>query len=235
MTGSDGLITQTEAAEILGVTRRHLYNIVRQGRLFPVDTGSRTSEMLFRVEEVYAMLELKTRRLDLADTTNLAVQAHALSRSTKRQLEKLCQLMGLETHKLDHHEDAMYSLYSRAVHAAAEPLENASGATISEWAASLNAIDESYLRLLEAYTLDQNPWAPFLALANSLMLLMPESVAGDLDLKFAYTCLDYARKHLRHVAYFYVHTKLGESVAKDTFGINVDDEVIAQMFPQNLS
>jgi len=193
-------LTHLQTAEVLGITARQLYNIVRQGRLFPINRSARQAEMRFRAEEVYALLSVKDRRLDLADTTNLAVQAHALSRSTMRRLDRLVRFMGLEINRLDYNEDAVYHLHTKVLRSLKEDLSELTAEEVLEWATTLNAIDESYLRIIESYTLDSSPWSKYLALANAVFDQTPVSVIKAVGSSTAYACLDFARKNLRRTA-----------------------------------
>lgn len=231
MPRADGLLVQGEVAEILSISRRHICNLVRQGRLLPVDRGFR-GEDLFRAEEVYALLEMKNRRLDLADTANLAVQAHALSRSMLSRLDKLCQMFGLTVNRLSHDEDAVYHLHLKVRDTTATDLSELRTGALMEWASTLQAIDESYLRIVEEFTLDADPWSSYLVLANEIMRQRRANTTVDTNTVFAYNCVDSARKHLRHVSYFYIRIKHGADVAdKAVTEADVDEEIIGQLYP----
>ncbi len=227
----DSELTHLQTAQILGISTRQLYNVVRQGRLFPIDRGARQAEMRFRPDEVYALLSVKSRGLDLADTTNLAVQAHALSRATMRRLDRLVRFMGLEINRLDYNEDAVYHLHLKAKNALNSDLAGMSFSNVMDWATTLNAIDESYLRIVEEYTLDQSPWSTYLTLANAVFDQTPVSVIKAPSTSAAYACLDVARKSLRRAAYFYVHTKHGATIADDVFTEGIDEEIIGHLYP----
>lgn len=235
MPRADGLLSHEETANILGVTAKHLYDVVRQGRLIPVDTGSRLSHMWYRGEEVYALLELRTRRLDLPTAMSTAIQAHALSRSTQSRLDKICTLLGLDVTRLSQHEDAMHALHTKALALAKDMPDEAKEGFVMEWSATLNAIDESYLRLLEEYTMDVNPWEPYMLIANILFSQLGAQQLTEPDLHFSYACLSAARRNLRHVAYFYVRTRRGNATAEETFGENVDEDIIALLYPTTLA
>lgn len=225
---SDGLLTRQETAEALGITIRHLYNVVRQGRLIPVDTGD-TKEELFREEEVHALVQARTRQVDLPGAIGLALQAHATARATQQRLDKLCHLLGFGVNRLNYEEEAVHCLHLKVrdtKHGGVADLETGA---IMEWASIFHGIDESYLRIVEDYTLDVSPWSSYLELANEIMKYA--SQATEMNTRFAFSCLDSARKHLRHVAYFYVRTKLGQDVAQMAFDETVDDEIIGQLYP----
>lgn len=224
-------LTHLQTAEILGIRVRQLYNIVRQGRLFPVNKGAPQAELRFRQSEVYGLLSVKTRRLDLADTANLALQAHALSRATMGRLEKLIRFMGLEINRLDYNEDAVYYLHKKANDTLTDGVEDMSPSEVLDWSATLNAIDESYLRIVEEYTLDANPWAVYLKLANAVFDQTPIAVIKAHGTSASYACLDVARKNLRRTAYFYLRAKRGVEVAEEVFADGIDEEIIGHLYP----
>ena len=231
----DGLLTHDETAAQLGVTVRHLSNIVRQGRLLPAGTDTR-GRYVYRPDEVYSLLQLKVERMDLPTVTRTAVQALNLARSLSGKLEKLCSYFGLEIGRLSTEEDSMHALHLRAINTAKDPdLSECTDSFIVDWAYILNAIDEPYLRALSVYTMDFEPWVPYMGVATNLHKQMPASALSNSDLRFAYACLDNSRKNLRNVAYFYARTMVGAVEANDAFSDDVDEEVIAHMFPADIA
>lgn len=224
----DGLITRQQTAEILNISVRHLQNLVRQGKILPVDAGANQAD-LFREEEVRALEQARTRHLDLAGVAGLALQAHATARATQQRLDTLCHLLGFGVNRLSYEDESVHSLHLKALDTRTENLASMQTGAIMEWASIFHGIDESYLRIVENYTADNAPWGPYLDLANELMRYAP--LAEETNTRFAFSCLDSARKHLRHVAYFYVRTKLGPEVAELAFDSTVDDEIIGQLYP----
>lgn len=227
---NDGLLTYKETAERLDVTRRHLSHMIREGYIRPMKIGRRMRDMLFQPEDVNAILNMRQRGVDLPRLAAIAQQAHSLSLTTAAKLEKVCAYLGLENNRLRTDEDSLFMLHMKAQDAMKEELSDLPASAVMEWASIFNGIDEGYLELIAAYTLDQQPWATYMNLANQIM--MKQSDRPETNLKFAYACLDAARRHLRHVSYFYVMVRSGERLANDLFiKGEVDDEVIAQLHP----
>lgn len=231
MQQSDSLITRQQAAEILGVTVRHLRKLVREGTILPADTGKGRID-LFRIEEVYALAQLRGQRLNLADTARMAVQAHATARAAQQRLDKLCHLLGFGVNRLSYEDDAVHALHAKVQYALTSDLASAETGELMDWAATFHSIDESYLRIIENYTNDSEPWSSYLALSNALM--KHSNLSEEMNMRFAFSCLDSARKHLRHVSYFYVRTTYGAKAANAAFEETVDDEVIGQLYPMQL-
>jgi DNA-binding transcriptional MerR regulator len=216
---------------MLGVTAKHLRHMVRQGHIKPAAYGRRIYDATYRVEEINALLELKLRRVDLATVASVATQAHALSSSTATKLDQLCRFLGLENNRLSTDEEDVFLLYMRVQEALKKNFHEARSPELFEWAATINAIDEAYLDIVENFTLNKQPWSTYLDLANQLM--DQRSAEADSNLNLAYTFLDTARKNLRHVAYFYVMKRQGSRLANDLFDPDeVTDEVIGQLFPR---
>jgi len=184
---------------------------------------------MFREEEVHALARVRTQQLSLPDIAALAVQAQATARSTQQRLDKLCHLLGVGVNRLSYDDDSVHALHLKVRDTRAGDLASMQTGAIMEWATTFHSIDESYLRVVENYTSDDSPWHSYLDLANELMRYAP--LASEMNTRFAFACLDSARKHLRHVAYFYVHTKLGSDTAKVMFTETVDDEIIGQLYP----
>lgn len=223
------LVPLNETAKMLEVSIRQLRYMVRQGRILPVPGRTKGEPMLFRLEEIHALIDLKGRRIDLAAVAGLATQAHSLGRSAIARLDKLCQFLGLENNRLQDDEDHVMSLHMKAQDALQQDLSELEPPTILYWASTFNAIDESYLRAVERHIEDTEPWSTYLALACALMEQQP--TAPDTNLKFAYACLDSARKHLRHTSYFFARTKSGTRLADEAFADGVDEEIISQLYP----
>lgn len=228
---NEDLLTFAETAARLDVTPRHLGHMMRLGHIRPAKVGRHRGETKFRPQDVNAVLELKRNgRLDLAQVARAATQARNLSLSNAAKLEKLCAFLGLENNRLRTDEDSVFMLHMKAQDAMKLDPTEMSTSSIMAWASTFNGFDEAYLQIIEGYTADQHPWQLYLDLANKLMANQrsrPQS-----NLRFAYACLDSARRHLRHVSYFYVMTRSGERLANDLFiKGEVDDEIIAQLHP----
>lgn len=224
------LLTYAETAEQLDVTSRHLGHMMRQGYIRPAKVGRHRSDIRFRPEDVNAVLELRRRGINLAKLATVATQAHNLSLSTAAKLEKLCAFLGLENNRLRTDEDSVFMLHMKARDTLTLELSDMHASGVLEWASTFNAFDETYLQTIEEFTLDPQPWTTYLELANKLMNNQNEK--SEVNLRFSYTCLDAARRHLRHVSYFYVVSRSGVRLANDLFIRDaVDDEVIAQLHP----
>lgn len=230
---NDGLLTQAEAAKLLGVSQRHLRNMARVGYIRPAKLQKRDGRPLYRPEDVHALVELRSRPLDLQSTASTAMQAHMLSRSIANKLDKLCRFLGLENNRLRTDEDSIYALHLRVQETLKEDHTELSAAAVIEWASIFNSFDEYYLQLLEDYTLSPSPWEIYLQLANDMAAA--KSPDPNTNLGFAYACLNASRRNLRHVAYFYTATKRGVRDANRLFvDQDVTEEIIAQLYPRTL-
>jgi len=229
----DKLLTHSEAAVILGISRRTLWRMVSKGFIFPAETADYRVEAKFREDEVYALVELRMRRLDMPSIAAMAMQAQASTRSVHDKLSQICELLGLHDRGPGADEESIFTLYARTRAALREDLRTWKTGAIMEWAATLNSIDEAYLALVEHYTTGDSPWEFFLQLANEMMLCRVNATDPNTD--FAFSCMDAARKNLRCVAYFYVLRKRGYTAACRTFTKDeVTNAVVAQLYPVSL-
>jgi hypothetical protein len=228
------LLTHAVAAKQLGVTPRWLSTLVRQGKLRPTFRGKRVIDSLYDPADIRAILELRGRTMDMPSVAHLARQAAAISTSVADRLSMLCQLLGLDTRRLVYEQESMFQLHAQACELLLSDMSRVTADQVLEWAAVLNAIDESYLRLLEDVTDYTSPWEIYMQLANRLV--DQPSKVRDVSLPFAYSCLEAARKSLRHVAYFYVLERRGQQMANGLFiDKAVTDEVISQLYPRRVS
>lgn len=227
------LVKHTAAAKLLGISKGHLRKLANSGQIFPAKCASHCEEARYRPEEVYALLELRGRRLHMPSIATMALQAQALGRTTAKRLDRLCQFLGIENNRLKHDEESIFNLHMRVRETLKEDLTTMRTGALIEWAAIFNSFDEAYLGLIEHYTLNENPWDLYLQLANDLMLYRNPTV--DTNLNFSYACLDAARRSLRHVAYFYTSTKHGYKMADALFTKEaVTEEIIAQLYPRTI-
>lgn len=227
---NDDLLSFVETADQLGVTRSHLGHMIRQGYIRPAKIGRHRNEARFRPEDVHAVLELRRNNVDLPKLAAMASQARSLSLSNAAKLEKLCAFLGLENNRLRTDEDSVFMLHMKTQDTYELELSDLRAGAIMEWASTFNGIDEAYLQIVAEFTKDPAPWRAYLRLANKLMA--EQNTRTETNLKFAYSCLDSSRRHLRHVSYFYVTVRSGERLANDLFVRGeVDDEIIAQLHP----
>jgi hypothetical protein len=228
------LLTHKAAAKQLGVTPRWLTALVRQGKLRPAFRGKHVIDSLYDPADIRAILELRGRTMDMPSVAHLARQAAALSSSVADRLSMLCQLLGLDNRRLAYEQESMFQIHAQAYELLLSDLSRVPADQILEWATIINAIDESYLRLLEDITDYSSPWEIYMQLANRLA--DRPSKLRDMSLPFAYSCLEAARKSLRHVAYFYVLERRGQRMADALFVDKaVTDEVISQLYPRRIS
>ena len=227
------LLTHAEAADALGVSPRWLTELVHQGEVRPAVRHGKIRDALYRWVDIHALLELRSKCLDMPSVARMARQAAVVSHSVSDRLDMLCQLLGVESNRLEYSEEAMYQLYVRAYEAVTGNVIFTAEHIIG-WSSILNGIDEPYLRLLEDISGCTSPWELYLELANKLAQQRDQE--NDTNLAFAHACLESARKSLRHVAYFYVVGRRGSRLADELFINNVaTDEVIAQLYPRHVA
>lgn len=229
----DGLLTHSEAAKILRLAPVALRLIVHRGLIRPAKVGKNSKDYLYWEDDIYAYQRVRGKEDSLPDLIITSKQALALSRANNRKLKHLYRFLGLDTPQLPADEESVYRLYDKAISFLEDNTSELTPASILYWATTINAIDEAYLTLLEQYSQVDTTWESFLDLANKLMRLRC-SYNGPSH-TFAYSCLDSARKNLRHVAYFYVRAKHGQKIANQALGKEAaTEEVIAHLYPSSV-
>jgi len=193
-----------EAKEVLGVSVRQVQKFVREGVL------RRNSDGLLREEEVYALSELRSRDLDLAEVAMMAKQAVLRVGMLERQLEALTSAFGILQTPPGTDEADILELYERAGYVLRpkskdEEREPDSIEEIMYWASVFGFMSEEYLMSLEACTADPNSWRRLMTVGAKL-----SEGAGraekmkDIELRLAIGVLEMNRQNLRNAVILYL-------------------------------
>lgn len=234
----EDIITIEEAASILGVTTQMVHKLVSDGMLRAI-TGTEGEHLKkhlkkhFRQAEVAAYAEVRAKSLTLSEVAMMAQRAYAMSCSNERRLTNLTHALGLNSQVLETSEEAVVSLVIRmgdaemmATQTTPDPSE------LMEWARIFFAVTEGYLGLVASYTSNEEPWAPFLHLAQALVVT-PDLLKTSRELEEASSFFEAARRNLRHVAYFYVWERYGTKKANQAFDTKEDyaTPILGLLFP----
>jgi hypothetical protein len=216
--GSGELIDGHAASALLGVTRRHVHYLVRNGSLTPrYPRGKGLNTMHFHPEEVSALVAERERDdFDVKKLSARVAQAHALSRALERRVELLETLLGRHAWPLPSDEEAVVALYARAQDEQQRPTKKIAG--VVEWSRLFMAMGEEFLDLTEAFTGDEDCWQVYTNLVDIMLIEAPiDRFSFDLELKAAYGYLDVGRRNLRASAFFYIRSRYGSHVANERF------------------
>ena len=224
------LLSRKDTASLLRVTIQCLRKFVKQGLLKPEGRGR---QVCFRRADVVALLETVGGTMDLASVANTAMRALIKAEQCEQVLNKLLSTLGFTSRPLVTSRAAILRLYERAKGYRAEKEGTSEAGTVFYFSQELFGISEEYLRLVEHYTADGEPWRVFLEASEKLCELAPRHrLVHDYELASAYGFLEAARRHIRSVAYLYVRATHGAKVADDAFiGDNAFDPVITTLFP----
>lgn len=195
--GSHTGLTTAQAATILGIPERTVLRMESDGLL-------RREGKYLNEQDVYELNTIRSssRRSD----SLLALKALTVSLRVERQLEELKIYLGMNSVKLEVEEEAVLSLFNKAKRTTRQDLLLR---PVEEWARILIVIDEQYLTLVEAYTGEEEPWQPFTQIAHWLY-----EIADTHDTRVR---VDYVRRNLRNVAYFYARRRYGRNKANQRF------------------
>lgn len=228
---TDDLIDVREAAKLLEVTTRTIENMVKSGMLTPVfkQPPKEKVQRFFSLSEVAAVANLKSMKIDVATTANMAIRALTLAQSTQRQLEDITALLGFDSRSLPIDEVEIVALQIR-IQEALERVDLMTAVEVKEWAKIFLNVTEEYLRLVAQYVKDERPWKGFLLLAEKIG--QEEHKNGDQLLLAAHAFMETARKHLRQVAYFYARVQEGRHPAARIIpkATGIDEDLISLLF-----
>ena len=219
----EDIVTIEEAARILGVCHRMVHKLVRDRLLHPVPLpGPNKLKKYFRLADVAAYAETQTKKISLADVATMADRAYAVSCGNEKRITNLMRVLGLDSKVLETTEEAVVSLVLRMEDTTLSP-PVPKAKDVMEWARTFLAVNEGYLNLVASYTASEEPWAPFMHLAQVLSEGMPtDALVADKELEEAYGYLEAGRRNLRHVGYFYIRERHGSKKADMLFPVEED-------------
>jgi hypothetical protein len=227
----------SEVAKVLGVDIRTLQGMVRRGLLQPVAKHKVvTASTLFRADEIAAFADVRFKKLDLGFVASMAMRAYVISTANAKRIDRISDLLGLDLPALETDETSVVRLYIEAQDFELEEKIPTSLEEIRRWAATLFSIDESYLRLIEHYTGNPEPWQPFFDLVQRITeTAPPRSMIRRRDVEAGYAYLEAARRHFRGVMYFFYRSKHGQRAADRAFpemdDRGIDAELAAILYP----
>lgn len=215
--GSEGVINQREAAEILGVSPSMVSHLTKQGvlRQRMPDGQKYGKEVLYDVEEVSALKEARDRGHTIQSVAETASQAWAAARVMQRRIEIIEKAHGLNVMTLPIDEDSVRALHIEAEDDLTRVINGAE--KVNYWADRLFAICEDYIRRLVEVTRDENAWSVYLELSARMIRARDfKSSMYDPCETLAYKRLDAARVRLRIAVFVYVLQTHGK---RDAFKI----------------
>lgn len=229
----DELITAKEAAGILDCTTNQLRRIARQGSLqVRFDNGQVRGNARYKRSEVNALAEIREKKLSLPQVAAMAQRAYVSSRALETRVERLLEVMNIDIPRLPLDKQSVQSMYVHIEDTLAMDPLILSPEDVYEWAKRLYGMGEEYFGLIEKYCGDNEPWQKPLKLARKISLDAPNAHI-DRQSDEAYSRFEFARKSLRHAAYFYVREGHGKPIASRLFPETIGDvnqKIMAMMF-----
>jgi hypothetical protein len=185
----------------------------------------------FPVNEVAALAEILGKKMDLPELAIIAMRALATAKANEQRLDDLLRIVGLKRKTLGTRPEEVASFYERA-RAELEVPRPLSIEELEDWAGSLYAIDETYLSLVREATASEEPWKPFLDLANRLANDRAYArIDAVPELRSIYDYLETARRNLRVVSYMFCRERIGANTADALFGkADLPDRLLSMMF-----
>lgn len=218
----DEVMDVTAAAKMLGVSEQSVRNYVDRGILRRLGEGNK---ILISLQDVASASSLLARCFDFVYVARTALKALVSSTRAERRLERVEMLLGIDATVLSVEEDEVLAFYKRCKDTLLDYTEDLRAADVLDWAYRLAAVTEEYLHLVTFYTGEEEPWVPFMEVAQKLAESAPkDKFTRHKDLEIAYAYVASSRRHLRQVAYFYIRGKYGKKVANGAFPEVTDGE-----------
>jgi len=209
--GSQATVTPTEASIILGISRRQIRSLVDEGLIRTEGKAAPDGKRLVK-DDVTGLIGLKKRNRDRAT----ALQALALAKRLERELLEIKSLLRMDGIALGLEKEEVIGFYAYVEELTAHGVIKLED--INPLMKKLMNVDEHYLKLVERYVAESEPWTIFMRLAQKLQELVTE----DKDKALASTI----RINIRNAAFVYAKANHTGSMKKYDF--RFDEEKIAQ-------
>lgn len=214
------LISSEEAAEILGVDRRQVTRLTKDGMLrAKLISGAN----MYDPNEVLQLREIRSTNLSLVEVAARAARAEMTAYRLEQQVSKLLDVIGANIPSADVRKDAVVALHLRVE----DELKNKSPVTVGDlmfWAQTFQSLSEEYFHVVAKEFETEAPWKPYLDLSNLLLQKTPHArMRTDLELSTAHNYLELARRGMRQVMFFYVNTTSNKRIAHRLFPESLKD------------
>lgn len=189
--------------------RQTVYLYLREGTLRRA--GGTSYRALLDEEEVRALAQVRKEKLPISHVQRTLITERAVREGLERRLERLERMLGVRSPVVCNNEAEVVRLVARVREAVEEPPTNI--LEIADWCSIFFGLQEETFYLIEAYTGDPEPHAPFLCLAEKMYEYCERNVHNQ-DVEEAYTELASARRALRHVVFFYLSQRIDRKHAQ---------------------
>lgn len=223
--GSNSLLTEGEASELLGLQKQSLRRLEKKGVLTPCTSAPRR----YYASDVSALKEVRGRRVTPEHARMMAAQAYATARSFDQRLQDLEYILGGRSRYLPMDQENVIRVYLRAVDALEDlPREEEE---ILEWANTFVGIHGGWLDMLEAYTDDTEAWSVLHKLCLRIAYGAPaHEFTHNKRLEAAYGFFRFAATSFKSVVHEHVSVRYGHMRAHELFiekPESVDEQLVA--------
>jgi len=208
---NDSLITPDQAAKFLGVGRPQVYRYQREG-LLTAHQGDGEFHLLFDRHEVAALAKVRESKPTILELQKTLLSTLTRCGALEHRLDLLERVICVRNPNLGNKKSEVEELMERICDALKEPPTDI--LQILDWCSIFLGVKEEYLHLVQTYTDNPEPWAPFLLLAERMDDRRPSSF-DDEDLLGAYLHLTVARRALRQTVFFYLMERRTPAYAQE--------------------
>jgi DNA-binding transcriptional MerR regulator len=214
--GSGELVTQTEAAKMLGVPPRAILRLMERGILEPAKTRGKTR--WFALRDVSAASDALEQKLSFSSILEKSTQAHTAASRVERKLNALLEFFGIDVLQPIPTQEQIEANELKGYDLIAKGATGMKPADIMHWAKAMMRVDDAYLRLASYYSRKADTWNALVAGTNALLRgVTIEMLRESPDMAMAVSLLSYARKNLIAEAYGYCRYTMGKKLADIEF------------------
>ena len=208
----DALLTKKEAAEHLGVSSRVIRRLISEGVLELVKVQGK---QYFYLTDVNAAAHVISRGINVVTANQNALRALAATQRLERRMNDLAFIFGARFDFVPLTEGRVLEAWHKAHAALHLRFDDLTATEVMEWARFFYEVDTGFL-FLAAHVLDnQEPWAPFIELANHIRSGAPRSPQPEV--RAAYNYFAAATRFMENCAYICCRQLQGERAANRTF------------------
>ena len=214
------LITATQAAEKLGVSKRQLHADVRNGLLrqrFPTGASTSPNIPLYDSNEIEQLIEIKKKGLSLPRVAMMAQKAYLTALSVERSLQQIKDIVGIDLQLPDLSEEGVVALHDQATQAL-QSKHVITPKAVRRWAKTFYVLGPAYFMALEQYLGLEDPWVTYYNLATRIFQEMPVAeIRASSELVAIYGTFQTSYIVMQQSMFFYAQMRYGKRVAYKLF------------------
>jgi len=219
----DDLLTKKEAAEHLGVSNAIIRRLVSQGVLEVVQVRGK---QYFYLSDVNAAAHVLSRGINVVTANQNALRALAGISRLERRLNDIAFVFGTRYDTPPLNEDRVLKTWEKVHESLHLRFDALTASEVMEWARFFYEIDTGFLFLASHVLETDEPWEPFVQLANLIRRNAPEYPLPEV--RVAYNYFAAAARFMENCAYLHCRQAKGPRKADRIFP-TVDGDLVSSL------